>query len=359
MDLHDKACLLEYTTYSSFQNMMARDKKYCSVFSLQCDSCLINSIFDFVSPMVISPIKGVCEKWGGHGGPYETSKLRIILSLATASLITIGFSGYLPVSYTACNQDRKECLQLLTETVCCLLGIVATYTQVVIPYLRINNMHAWYRLIKKCKLCGYYKVATGFQRSMKGKVVAFKVMSFILPAIMTAMRQSLLRNKSFWLLRIFGLPFNIHLQLVIIFRHILVVQFMRAIYRAVQNEIRKCLVKCTQSATPKGHRSLENCNQLRELNRLYSAVYFNSTDFAEHISSRFTLWFGAALLTLIVNIYSIVLLSDAQEIVQEALTLKCQTLLLIVIIIYSLKQIQHLHDVVSDSFTDCLNCLQF
>lgn len=343
------------THYSSFQNMMARDKKHCGVFSLQCDSCLIRSIFDFATPLVFSPIKGVCEKWGVHDGPYQTSKLRIVLSLATASLISIGFSGYLPVSYTACNQDRKECLQLLTEIVCCLLGLVATYTQVVIPYLRINNMHSWYRLMKKCKLCGYYKVAAGFQRNMKGKVVGLKIMSFILPAVMAAMRQSLLRNKSFWLLRIFGLPFNIHLQLVIIFRHILVVQFMRAMYRTVHNEIRKCLVRCTHSATPKMHRSGGNCSQLRELNRLYSAVYFNSTDFAEHISSRFTLWFGASLLTLIVNIYSIVLLSDAQEIVQEALTLKCQTVLLIVIIIYSLNQIQHLHDVVSDSLTDSLN----
>lgn len=328
---------------------MAKHKKPCSVFSLQCDSCLIRHVFDFVSPLIISPIKGVCEKWGSYDNPFETSKLRMLWSLTLATVTTAGFCGYLPLIYAAWHTDTKECLQLITEAFCCLLGFVANYTNVVIPHMRMNNMHAWHKLIKKCKLYGYYNIAITFQGNVK-KYLAFAIIaSFIPPIIMLVMRMYLLRNESFWLLRVFAVPFNVHLQLVIVFRHILILQFLLSIYDTAHSQTSSCLLRCIQSIIPTERRDDGNCRKLRELNRLYSALYFNTTDFTERISSKFSLWFGSALLTLITNIYSIVLLSDAKEIVQEVFAFKCQAILLIVMAIYLLNEIQRLHDVVRDN----------
>lgn len=325
---------------------MMRGKKYCSVFSQQCDSCLIRSIFDFVSPLLISPIKGICEKWENYDNPFQMSKFQMFLSLTLASVVIAAIGGYLPLIYSVWGQDTKECLQLLTEAFCCFLGFVAGYTNVAIPHLRLNNMEAWHKLIKKCKLHGYYKVATSFRKKMKRKMVIFKITSFVLPTVMAFMRLPVVKGEKFWLLRVFAVPFNVHLQLTIVFRNVLILQFLRTVYKAVHDQTANCLIKCTNGSS-RANRNFGNCHELRELNRLYAALYFNSADFTEHISSKFTVWFGGCLLTLIIHIYSIVLLSNAEEVIQEFTTLKSQTILLIVIIIYLLNEFQRFHDVVS------------
>lgn len=323
---------------------MIKSKKRCSEPLLQCDSCFLKSVFDSASPFVTSPIKGICENLGPNENVFEVSKLQMFLSFVTAALITVGFGSYLPLIWTSRGRNSKECLQLIAELFCCFLGLVATYTNVLFPHVRINNMRAWHRLVKKCKFRGYYNLTTTFRRSTKRKNVLFMLISVLLPATMISVRLTLLETKSYWFLRMFGVPLSAHLQLMIILRHVLVMQFLKELYTSVHNKTIKYLLRDSQL-------SLFNRNkystELAELNRIYIALYYNCNDFAEHISTKFALWFGAVLATLIINIYSIVLLSNAQIIVIEIVTLKCQTIVLIVIIIYLLNQIQRLYDVVS------------
>lgn len=332
--------------------------KRCYFFSTHCTVCLIKEVFDFLSPFTISPIAGSCEKRGPTKPVYATTKLRIFLTV----LLIAGGIGVLiscaPILCAACNRDAKECLQIVSEVLCCTLGFIAMCSNGVLPGKRINNMTAWYALMKRCRDSACCHVATSkFQAGLKRKILGFISLGIIVPVVIAAVRLVVLvkTNKFSWI-RAFGIPFNVHLQLMTIFRNVVMIDFLKTLYKAVQKQTIECLKASSESYTTEifvvskiniTKRKYSTCRRLKQLNRLYSALFLNCTDLADYIIAKFLIWFGAAIVTLIINIYSIVLLRDGEESIWHSVGLKWQTVLLMVLIILLLERLQSVHDVVS------------
>lgn len=307
--------------------------KKCGLLKYKCKRCLTVMVFNHPSFLLLSPISGTCDNVC-ENGRFQVSKCRQAAAVILAVILTLICASYAYKFPLACKLDRTVCLQAITQLIYFIVALTIVITGNLKPKNAMEFQEEWYTVLTH----------NNFEYSPRDLLKRNFIYSVILVCMPPAAGVSsfmVSRHENYAIMKSLCLIFSLHLQLAAIFRHAMITKFIENLYKSFSGELKNSLEERELGA-------LDGFEEkLHALRSHYSLLAGNTQFLAHNYTSKIFAWLVCTITILGINVYNLVLAFSEGFGSAADMAIPLETYTLILLILYVVKCVQDLSDVVS------------
>lgn len=320
-----------------------RVSKKCGLFKYNCRRCLVAMVFNYPIIVPLSPIVSKCDNTH-PGGCFEISKFRQFAALLTVALLILISTFYIYHLPILCELDTGICLQVITQILYSTIGITILIYGHVKPTKSIEVLVEW------CDILKNNQIILNYSELIK-KNISYLLVLIVMPLVTGVSSYMVLRYQGYATIKSISLVLCLQLQLAAMFRHAMVMAFIQKIYLAFGKEVKNILEKREKQ----GFHQIEPSTTIKDFEkslhniRLYYSTLASSVMLiTKNSSGKLLLWLMCVVIILGMNIYNLVVACGEGFKSTEDMAIPFETYGLISLILYIIKCVQDLSDVVSN-----------
>lgn len=312
--------------------------KKCGLFKYNCGRCLVAMVFNYPIIVPLSPIISKCDNTHPRGR-FEVSKLRQFFAFLTVALLILISTFYIYHLPTLCKLDTGICLQVITQILYSTISITVLIYGHVKPTKSIDVLVEWCDILKNDQSilnCS----------DLIKKNISYLLVLIIMPPVTGVSSYMILRYQGYATMKSMSLVLCLQLQLAAMFRHAMIMTFIQKIYQAFGKELKSILRNREKQNEP--FTTMKDFEKTLQNIRLYYSTLASSVMLiTKNSSGKLLLWLMCVVIILGMNIYNLVVACGEGFKSAEDMAIPFETYGLISLILYIIKCVQDLADVVS------------
>lgn len=318
-----------------------------------CLVCLVKPSINFF--LIVMPIKSECP----HKMPkskrqhYRTHTKLFQVSYSILFLSVLCTLVYCYQITRQCQKATLQCFILCQETIFCLNGMIIHVVAIIKTNARIRDLNGWISIFQNTKKFGnnihfsqmfvktFHKYIYLYIAIITSVLTGFTVGNFIIDD-----------NMDFKILRQIPVIFSFYIQLTIVLKFSVLINFVNKIYSDLKQELNNTIILHTSNdnkIVPVYRKEFDTLEgKLRQLHKYVLALSRNFLLIAEFYQAKCVFWLWMSILNLIFNIFMIITQWD--KVTNYIIILQLRTFGTMVSIVYLMFRAQNVQNVVSVTY---------